>query len=433
MALNNAILGEASGTLSKEEEDYVEIYIQSLTDRSSILEAQIAQLDRDFNIEQKKASAMQEFLLKDQSFSSSKDRTEMLHAEVVARLKEIDLIRDYGGDTMTVTAQPLLGEKVAPRLLVVLAGSLILGSLIGACVAWGIDASEKTFRSTKEIRNSLGVPVVGSVPPMEKSEMAVGHEFPSFGASLATVHREGSAAAEAFRGVRTNLYFSTAAHNQKVIQVTSPLPGDGKSTVTANLAVSIAKSGKSVLVIDADFRRPTMDKLLGLQSTASFGLAAAITGEVDPADAPCKTEIDNLFFIPVKERPRQPSELLSTPEFAELLKVYREKFDFVLVDTPPILAVSDPGVVAARVDGVLLTMRIRNGVQVTSSRSMEVLKSLQANVIGVIANGWESSGEYGYGYGHGYGSESYLPSNGKTKTNGNGRIAFRKPLTGSRN
>ncbi len=428
IAINGVIL-EDGEKVTEEEEDYVEIYIQSLTDRLSILDAQIAQLDKDFNLEQNKASLMQEFLLKDQAFRSNKERTEHLHDEVIARLKEIDLVRDYGGDTMTVTAPPQIGEKVSPKFLVVLAGSLILGSLIGACAAWCIDASEKTFRSTKEIRQTLGVPVVGSIPPMEKSEMTVGTEYPSFAASLATVHREGSAVAEAFRGVRTNLYFSTAAHNQKVIQVTSPLPGDGKSTVTANLAVSIAKSGKRVLVIDADFRRPTLDKLLGLKNAPEYGLAAAITGVVDPTDAAFQTEIDNLYFIPVHQRPRQPSELLSTPEFADLIASVRTKFDFVLIDTPPILAVSDPSIVAARVDGVLLTMRIRNGVQVTASRSMEVLKSLEANVIGIIANGWESSSEYGYGYG----SYHHLPTNGSVATNGSGKIPLRKPLASSRN
>ncbi len=430
MAINSVILNDQEQ--SQEEDDYVEIYIQSLTDRLQILDSQIAQLDRDFNMEQNKASMMQEFLLEDETFRSNKERTEHLHKEVVARLKEIDLVRDYGGDTMTVTAPPLVGEKVSPRLLVVLAGSLILGTLLGACVAWGIDASERTFRSTKEIRQSLGVPVVGAIPPMEKSELVVSREYPSFAGSLATVHRESSAVAEAFRGVRTNLYFSTSTLNQKVIQITSPLPGDGKSTVTANLAVSIAKSGKRVLVIDADFRRPTMDKLLGLQSEPEFGLAAAISGAATPQQAAQKTQIENLYFLPVLERPRQPSELLSTPEFAALIEQYREQFDFILIDTPPILAVSDPSIIAARADGILLTMRIRKGVQVTAARSMEVLNSLEANVIGVVANGWETSTEYGYGYGYGYGS--YQPTNGKAATNGNGkgRIPLRKPLVSSR-
>ena len=424
-AINDVIL-ERTQAGDNEEKDYVAIYMQSLKDRLEVLDTQITQLDKDFGHEQHLASSMQEYLLKDQAFRANKERTEDLHTEVVARLKEINLIRDYGGDSMTVTAIAKIGEKVAPQLLIVLIASLILGTMVGACIAWGIDASEKTYRSAAEIRQTLNVPVIGSIPPMDRGEMKVGRELPSFAPSLATVHREGSGVAESFRGVRTNLYFSTTAHNQKVIQITSPLPGDGKSTVTANLAASIAKSGKRVLVIDADFRRPTMHKLLALNEQPTHGLAAVVTGAAEPADAVYPTQLENLYFLPVVEQPRQPSELLSTPRFQQLLEAVRDKYDFVLIDTPPILAVSDPSIVAAHADGVLLTMRIRNGVQVTSQRAMEILESLEANVIGVIANGWEAGHSAGYGaYGYAtYKAHKSTPTNGKTAANGHRRISI---------
>ena len=221
------------------------------------------------------------------------------------------------------------------------------------------------------------------------------------------------------------MYFSTAGANHKVILITSPLPGDGKTTVTANLAVTIAKSGKRVLVIDADFRRPSMSKLFGVAANGKFGLGAMIAKDVEFEDAIQHTEIPNLYFLPVCERPRHPSELLSTPEFKELLDAVREEFDFVLIDSPPLLAVTDPCVVASRADGVLLTIRIRKGVQVAAQRAMEMLQDVNANIVGVVANGWERKrGLEGATYEYGYGGYGY------TGSNGNGSL--RETANGSR-
>ena len=127
-----------------------------------------------------------------------------------------------------------------------------------------------------------------------------------------------------------------------------------------------------------------------------------IAGKADPVDSEIATDIPNLFFLPALERPLNPSELLSTPQFKNLLDMARERFDFVLIDTPPVLAVTDPCAVAARVDGVLLTLRIRKGCQAVSKRALEMLNGVEANVLGTIVNGVdEKSGfrgvEGGYG------------------------------------
>ena len=122
------------------------------------------------------------------------------------------------------------------------------------------------------------------------------------------------------------------------------------------------------------------------------------------------TDVPNLFFLPALERPLNPSELLSTPQFKSLLELARERYDFVLIDTPPLLAVTDPCAVAARADGVLLTLRIRKGVQEVSERAMEMLRSVNANILGTVVNGVEEnsgfqgvSGKYGsYGYAERY-------------------------------
>ena len=130
--------------------------------------------------------------------------------------------------------------------------------------------------------------------------------------------------------------------------------------------------------------------------------------------------------MPAGKRPHNPSELLSTVEFKQLLDVVRERYDFVLIDTPPILAVTDPCAVAARVDGVMLAIRMRKGVQIAAVRASEMLESIDANVLGVIVNGVDHNNlgygkrKYGYGYGYGFGFRGYTEEFKEEVPSGNG-------------
>jgi capsular exopolysaccharide synthesis family protein len=221
---------------------------------------------------------------------------------------------------------------------------------------------------------------------------------------LSAFYRPKSIEAEAYRGIRTALYFSMRGENHKVIQITSPDMGDGKSTLISNLAVSIAQTGKKVLLVDADFRRPRIHKVFGI--TAKVGLASVINSETEIADAIRPTVIPNLSILPCGPHPDNPAELLTQPRFKELLDLLREQYDFVLIDTPPILAVTDPCVVVPHVNGVVLTIRIGKNVRMHATRAKEILSGLGANVLGVVVNevNLNASSDYGYaGYRYGYG------------------------------
>src|SRR5262249_3084757 len=158
------------------------------------------------------------------------------------------------------------------------------------------------------------------------------------------------------RGVRTSLLFTARRDGCKVIQVTSPEMADGKSTLAANLAVAIAQSGKRVVLVDADFRRPRVHKLFGVG--AERGLASVLAGEGDVAGVSQPSGVPGLTIVPCGPTPPNPAELLTSSRFQEVLKALDGDYDFVLVDTPPLLAVTDPSVVAPCVDGVLLTIRL---------------------------------------------------------------------------
>jgi capsular exopolysaccharide synthesis family protein len=216
--------------------------------------------------------------------------------------------------------------------------------------------------------------------------------------------------AEAYRSIRTALYFGTRGQEHKVIQVTSADAGDGKTTLVCNLAVSLAQSGKKVCLLDADFRRSRLHDMFGIDKP--IGISSVMAGKAELTDAIYATGVENLSLLPCGPRPSNPSELLTSERFKELLDVLRTKFDIILIDTPPLLAVTDPSAVAPRVDSVLLVMRITKHVRPNALRAKQVLDGLGANVLGVVVNGVEVRAGYGHDggyrrYGYGYGGYGY--------------------------
>jgi succinoglycan biosynthesis transport protein ExoP len=321
------------------------------------------------------------------------------------KLAKLEATRNSGGYNAATISDPSDGLKVAPRLIQSLAMFTFLGTLFGFGLALAFEMTDKSFRSPAEIRKRLGLPVVGHIPPIRidlpMDNPALKGIEPDIEPVVVSHLRPKSIEAEAYRGVRTQLYFSTQGAGHQVIQVTSPNPGDGKSTLAANLAVSIAQSGKRVVLMDCDFRKPRVHKIFHIEKP-DVGLASVISGDTDLAAAIRTSVVENLFILPCGPRPQNPAELLTSPEFQDVIDKLRAQFDFVIIDTPPVLAVSDPAVVAPRVDGVLLVFRMTKKARPTAERAREQLAALGANVLGVIVNGTGGNKDDGYGYGYGY-------------------------------
>jgi capsular exopolysaccharide synthesis family protein len=343
---------------------------------------------------------------------------EELYNSTVKRLKEINLVRDVGGFDAKTLARPGIGYKVAPSLTTILFSGIVFGLICGCGLAYLVDLNDKGFRTPDEIRRRLGLTVLGHIPvlkPDEGCRQKARAGQPSLDPYLIAHHRPKSVESEAYRAVRTALYFSTQGSGHQLIQVTSPSQGDGKSMTITNLAISIAQSGKRVILVDADLRRPRQHKIMGLP-TSAVGLASVITGQTRLEDAIVPTAVPNLSLLGCGPRPSNPSELLTSPRLQEVLGDLRERYDFVLVDTPPLLVVTDPCAVAPRVDGVLLVIRPSNKSCPQSQRAREILGTLGAHVLGVIVNGASGrlgSGQYEYTYGPG--NYSYEPDENEDK------------------
>ncbi len=317
--------------------------------------------------------------------------------EAMTQKNQIEVTRGAGGFQASVINEPTLeATPVAPRLSQSLMLGIVAGLLFGVLLAAFSELSDQSFRSPADIRKRLGMPLIGHIPPLRMNlpaEVELALE-----PTLVTALRPKSSEAEAYRGVRTAIFFNLHGSGHQMIQVTSPNQGDGKSTLAANLAISIAQSGRRVILVDCDLRRPRIERLFQLKDV-SAGLVSVILGECEPSAATRPSGIENLSILTSGPKPSNPAELLTSPRFQVAIEKLRADFDFVILDTPPLLAVSDASVVAPRADGVILVFRMSNKARPTAERARDMLSQLGAKVIGVVVNG---SGRAKEGYG-GYG------------------------------
>jgi capsular exopolysaccharide synthesis family protein len=414
-------------TESAAPKDFYQVYLDSLREQIQINDEQLASMTRLFAQESLSAKAMDKYQVQDGNYRAEIQRKERMFDAVVARLEEISVSKDLGNIKTQVIQPPGVGYQIAPDMKKTLTTAAILGLLAGLGLAFIIDSLDRRFRSPDDIRNELGLPVVGHIPtiPISVDQRRTRHQAEANGTLdpvLRVFHHPRGRIAEAYRAVRTALYFSTRGGGHKVIQITSPNPGDGKTTLAANLAVSVADSGKRTLLIDADFRRPRVHKVFGLKDAA--GLSEVMSGSVELADAIQETAIDNLSILVCGKRPANPAELLTSNKFEHLVEVLREKYELVIFDTPPVLAVTDPLAVAPRVDGVLLVIRLAKSARNVAHKAIEALDSVGITILGVVVNGVGGGsryGGYGYssygyrygGYGYRYGGYGHRPGYGQ--------------------
>jgi len=382
------------------------IAARTLKQKQKALGKNARRLEKEFQAARTQVSRLAQIRNENNNKHGALERLRRRWDEITDQVAEVNLLvtaNDKNKVDFQRMQQAAEGLRVEPSLPKSLAAGTMLGFLAGFGLGYLVEMFDKTFRSPQEVSKVLQLPMIGHIPEItcKKPEESVLAEV------LVTAHKPKSPLAENFRAIRTALYFSTSGQQNRVIQTTSPVPGDGKSTLTANIAVTIAQSNKSVLLIDADFRRPTQHKLFGVENDR--GLASVVTGEMEPDSAVQTTEVPNLYLMSCGPRPHNPSELLTSPQFADLLEVLREQYDFVLIDTPPVLAVTDPGIVSARVDGVIMCLRIRKNGRPSAVRARKVLHDLDANMLGIVVNGIDHrSGSYGYyssyrrGYGYNY-------------------------------
>lgn len=286
------------------------------------------------------------------------------------------------------------GGPSAPNSKINLALGLLLG--LGAGLAWAFlrNALDNTVKSQQTLDEMTGVPVLAAVvnDPAAKNH--------------AIVLDSASMRSEGYRTVRTNMQYVDVDNPPKVLAITSASPGDGKTTTAANLAVTFALLGMRVCLVGADLRKPRLGEYLGIDSSA--GLTDVLAGQIKLEDALQGWNRNMMAVLPSGTLPPNPSELLGSAAMAHTLGRLREMFDVVVIDTCPLLSVSDAAIVAAQADGAILVVRYGQSTREHVDHAISALAQVNARLFGTVLNAVprRRGSKYTYGYGYGYGDKS---------------------------
>ncbi|WP_017187262.1 CpsD/CapB family tyrosine-protein kinase [Alkalibacillus haloalkaliphilus] len=202
--------------------------------------------------------------------------------------------------------------------------------------------------------------------------------------TLVTHEQPKSPVSEQYRTLRTNLQFSSVDQELSTMVVTSTTQSEGKSLTAANLAIAFAQQGKKVLLVDADMRRPTVHYTFRISNT--FGLSNLLVGDHTLEQLVHESKVDNLDLLTCGPIPPNPSELLASNRMRELVGIAKQSYDLVIFDTPPVLAVTDPQILANETDGALLVVRSKKTEKDAAKRAKELLEQANANLLGAVLN-----------------------------------------------
>ncbi|MCG6928012.1 MAG: polysaccharide biosynthesis tyrosine autokinase, partial [Acidobacteria bacterium] len=259
--------------------------------------------------------------------------------------------------------------------------ALLLGLVMGVGLALLFENFDNTFKTPEEVKTHLGVPFLGMVP-----DVTVGADGrPTQGSAPALLGKKSNeAVADAYRVIRTNLLFTSAETTGRAVAVTSASPGEGKTTTVAHIAESLARNGAKVLAIDADLRRPTLHQHARIPKTP--GLSDMIVGNSAASEAIRSTRVNGLSILPCGYIPPNPAELLGSAMMRQIVEAVRSRFDWVLIDTPPVLAMADASVVLPTVEGVVLVVAGESSSKPQVQRAIEQVHHVGSKVVGVVLN-----------------------------------------------
>jgi receptor protein-tyrosine kinase len=288
-------------------------------------------------------------------------------------------------------------SPVTPNIPLNLAVGLLLGLLAGiagALVRDRLDTSVKTGEDIAEITESSLLVTLPFDPAVKRNPLSI--------------EDHGGSVGEAFRVLRTNLQFSNLDAKRQMVVISSAVPEEGKTFVATNLAISMAKAGRSVLLVDADMRNPNVADLLGLEN--SVGVITVLLGRTTLEHA-IQEHVSGVSFLGTGIQPPNPAEVLDTQAMRDLLGTVRAEYDVVIIDAPPILPVADAAILATEVDGVLLLARYGSTTRDQLRQAVSRVDSVGGRLLGTILNRSPRSGlgNYGYGYGYGYGTVAEQP------------------------
>lgn len=305
------------------------------------------------------------------------DSTRQIYQNLLARAKETGVSNQLRtSNVRVVDFAEVPRSPVRPNRRNNIAIGLLGGLTLGIVLAFFFEYLDNRIKTPDEITAYLGLPALGLLPVVRKVESSGGYPLLS--------HVNSTKLKEAFRTLRTNIIFSSAQQGPRSLMITSTGPSEGKTLVAGNLAISLAEAGQRVILIDADMRRPKQNDLFGLKREP--GLSDLLVGNVRASETVRKTETAGLWVLPAGRIPPNPAELLGSTRFDEFFKSLHDHFDWVLIDTPPVMAVADASVVAHKVTGVVFVVGAEMVSRHAAATALAQLENGRAKMLGGVLN-----------------------------------------------
>ena len=325
----------------------------------------------------------------------AKSHTEKMYELVLSRFKETDLAKELRTNNVRMMDRARVpAAPYSPKVHLNLAIGFALGLLLGVGLAFLLHFLDNTVKTQEDIENIVKAPYLGWLPSIkpEKGAATTRDNFPE----LYLFENPKSTLAEACRSVRTSLLFMSADKPLQTILVTSSTPREGKTTVAMNMAIVMAMAGSKTLIVDTDMRRPRLHKAFGVKNDK--GISLAIVDEASLDEVAQSTDVPNLTIIPRGPSTPNPSELLHSQKFRNVVEELKEKYDRIIFDSPPIQAVTDPVILSGVVDGTIVVTKNSVTVKETARRSIRQLRDVNARILGCVLNDIAPSRRsYGYG------------------------------------
>jgi capsular exopolysaccharide synthesis family protein len=390
--LDGAIEAEVKNIAKRLEEDY-----RAASKTEAMLRSQYAeQKNQAYKLNENVA---QYAILKHEVESSN-----VLYDTLELKLKEAGVSASLSSGYISVVDRAMVpSSPVEPRVALNLIIGLFGGLVGGLILAFVLESLDDTLRTSEDLESVVALPALGAVPVFEGADAKKDWATNTKGVSPlqsgpVSIVAPRSHSAEAFRAVCSSLLLSSIDAPPKVLVVTSALPAEGKSTISANLATAFALRGENVLLLDADMRRSSLHRQFGIDR-AMKGLSTVLaTGSEDEAVLSPVETIPNLKLLPAGPHPPSPAEMLASRRMAELVKSWSAKYDRIIIDTPPILPVADTLPLAARADGVVIAIRSGSSRAKAAVRVRNLLRRSNARIVGAVLNGVDMQLEYYYSY-----------------------------------
>ncbi len=349
-------------------------YVGFLTNDLATLQNRRQELQTLVDEAEKQARTLIAIELNDQVLQQRVERQRELYNQTVTQMMTLNTAGGLAGYSYDFIEVPRSGLQVWPKKPLIAGGGLFAGLMLGLCFSLLSEFRDDRFKSVAEIEGTLGVKAIGTIGALDDRLLLREDGVPD----------KAIADHEAVRMLRAMLLTQLDRRGCKAIGVTSAKPGEGKSTVVAHLAVSLARSGRRVLLIDGDLRRPRIHQLL--DRAPQDGLGDWLCGQLTLPDCLKPTDIDGLDVMTAGQTTRSASEWLQAPRMAQLTGELSPRYDVILVDLPPVLAVTDPLVVLPQLDAGLLVVRVSQAERGTAANAAERIEAAGGQLIGTVLN-----------------------------------------------